>query len=95
MYSHLLTYGHNITQNEIALIDGLLSLHAKFWRPLTVSNFEIANLKNRVRKNIPGKNDVNVMYGAVRSDQKLYSGPTGTYERSKILTKGLFEAGLL
>ena len=79
----------------MTLTDGLLSLCAYSRRPLTVSNFETDNPKNRVRKIITGKNDVNVMYGAVRSDHKLYSGPTGTYERSKILTKGLFEAGLL
>ena len=95
MYSHLLTYSQNITQNEMTLKDGLLSLCAKFWRPLTVSNFEIANLKNRVRKNIPGKNDVNVMYGAARSDPTLYSGRTDTYGHPRSLTDGPFEAGLL
>ena len=62
---------------------------------MTVSNFEIANLKNRVRKNLTGKNDVDVMYGAVRSDPTLSSGRHDTYIHPKILTDGPFEAGLL
>ena len=94
MYRRLLKYNQNVTQNDVPLMFGLLCLCANFWRHLIVSNLEITNLNDRVRKNVTQKCDVNVMYGAVRSDQKLYSGPTGTYERSKILTEGSFEAVL-
>ena len=95
MYRRLLKYDQNVTQNDVPLMYGLLCLCANFWRHLTVSNLEITNLNDRVRKNVTQKCDVNVMYGAVRNDPTLYFGRTDTYRHPKILADGSFEADLL
>ena len=94
MYMRLLKYGQNVTENAMPLLYGLLFPYANFWRHLTVSNLEITNLNNRVRKNVTQKCDVNVMYGAVRNDPTLYFGRTDTYRHPKILADESFEADL-